>query len=90
MNPEATDVGPDAILGQSHDLDHEFPEFKGRIHELIERDDDFAKMCDTYTNLNREIIRIEQGLDARSNGYFEDAKKLRLLQKDMIYSRLRE
>lgn len=90
MNPQAVDEGPDAILGQSHDLDHEFPEYQGRIHDLIERDNNFAQMCDTYTNLNREVIRIEQGLEARSDGYFEDAKKLRLLQKDMIYARLQE
>ncbi len=75
----------DSMMGQNHDLHHEFPEFADLIDTLWEADESFAHLADDYTRLNREVIRIEQGIEPRDNQYFEDAKKQRLLKKDRIY-----
>lgn len=79
----------DSMLGQNHDLYHEFPEYAEQIKALQETDREFAKLCDEYTELNREVIRIEQHVEPASHYFFEDLKKKRLRSKDLIYSRLR-
>ena len=79
----------DSILGQNHDLQHEFPEFSELIKKLWESDEEFAHLADDYTKLNREVIRIEHGVEARDNRYCEDVKKKRLLHKDRIYAVLK-
>lgn len=76
----------DAMLGQNHDVYHEFPEFADRINDLIERDRQFAHLVDKYTELNRKVIRAEQGVDAREHFDFERLKKRRLLHKDQLFA----
>ncbi|MEE9141141.1 MAG: DUF465 domain-containing protein [Gammaproteobacteria bacterium] len=79
----------DSMMGQNHDLYHEFPEFAELIKELQNSDDKFAELCDHYTELNREVIRVEQHVEPVSHNCFEDLKKQRLHCKDLIYDRLR-
>ncbi len=78
----------DSMLGQNHDLYHEFPEYKDRIETLRSKDAEFSRLCDEYTQLNREIIRIEQHVEPRDHVYFEEMKKKRLHAKDLIYRQL--
>ena len=78
----------DSMLGQNHDLYHEFPEHKEKIDSLRSADAEFARLCDEYTQLNREVIRIEQHVEPKDHYYFEEAKKKRLHAKDLIYRRL--
>ena len=82
-------IDPDVILGQSHDLEHEFPEFVDTLHDLQDTDTDFKTLCDHYYDVNREIIRIEQCVEARSHQFFEGLKRQRLRYKDEVYTILR-
>lgn len=83
-------LDPQAILGQSHDLEYEFPEYVELIEDLSQRDQDFARLCKEYRYVNRDIIRIEQHTLPRSHGYCEELKRQRLRCKDQMYRRLRQ
>lgn len=78
----------DEILGQNHDLYHEFPEHREQIDQLKKKDSEFAKLFSEYSDVNREIIRIEQLVEPRSHEFFEALKKKRLHLKDRIYQSL--
>ena len=73
------------MLGESHDLIEEFPEYRDRILELKENNDRFSALFDEYHRINHQVIRIEQGLETPSDFYTEDLKKKRLLRKDQLY-----
>ena len=69
-----------------HDLHHEFPEYYDRIHELKTNNSHFARLFEEYHDLNREILRIEEGVENTTDEYLEELKKKRLLFKDKLYS----
>lgn len=68
-----------------HDLHHEFPEYYDRIHELKTSNSHFARLFEEYHDLNREILRIEEGIENTTGEYLEELKKKRLLYKDKLY-----
>ncbi len=68
-----------------HDLHHEFPEYYDRIHELKMQNSHFARLFEEYHDINREILRIEEGVENTTDEYFEELKKKRLLLKDKLY-----
>ena len=70
---------------EKHDLHREFPEHHERIHELKIDNAHFAKMFDQYHDVNREVHRIEEGVENTSDEYLEELKKKRLLLKDQLY-----
>lgn len=70
---------------EKHDLHHEFPEHHERIHKLKIDNAHFAKMFEQYHDVNREVRRIEEGVENTSDEYLEDLKKKRLLLKDQLY-----
>ncbi|NNF52094.1 MAG: DUF465 domain-containing protein [Gammaproteobacteria bacterium] len=78
------------MLGQNHDIYHEFPEYTQQIEKLRTSNSDFAKLFDEYTELNREVIRIEQLVEPRSHEFHESLKKKRLRAKDKIYEYFHE
>jgi len=71
-----------------HDLAHEFPEFREKIHQLKMNDKHFAKMFDEYHLVNSEVIRLEAEKVPVTDESFEDLKKLRLSLKDKLYKML--
>ena len=73
------------MIPEKHDLHHEFPEYHDRIHELKIGNAHFAKMFEQYHHVNREVRRIEEGVENTSDEYLEDLKKKRLLLKDRLY-----
>jgi uncharacterized protein YdcH (DUF465 family) len=73
------------MLGEKHDLIHEFPEHRERIHELKVGDQHFARLFDEYHKLEHQVRRIEEGVETTSDNYLEDLKKKRLKLKDMLY-----
>ena len=77
------------MLGESHDLFHEFPEYKDRIAELKAADSRLAELYDEYHVVNGEVERIELQIETPSDFYTEDLKKQRLHLKDEIYTILR-
>ncbi len=78
------------MLGESHDLFHEFPEYKDRISELRIANPKFAELYDEYHVINDEVERIELEIETPSDMYTETLKKKRLHLKDEIYMVLRK
>ncbi|MFO7640580.1 MAG: YdcH family protein [Candidatus Competibacteraceae bacterium] len=77
------------MIGESHDLFHEFPEYRARIAELKAADTNFAMLYDQYHTVNEEVERIELQIETPSDMYTETLKKQRLHLKDEIYAILR-
>ncbi|MCS4505960.1 hypothetical protein KBTX_00607 [wastewater metagenome] len=73
---------------EKHDLVHEFPEFRERIHELKMNDRHFARLFDEYHEVDHEVRRIEEGNETPSDDYVEDRKKRRVQLKDELYAML--
>ena len=48
---------------EKHDLIHEFPEHKQRIHDLKMSDNYFARLFNEYHKLDHEVRRIEEGVE---------------------------
>lgn len=88
MTAHSVGMNLDGMLGQNHDIYHEFPEFTEQIDSLRSVNLDFARLVDDYTRINREVIRIEQNVEPRDHFYFEELKKKRLRHKDLLYSML--
>jgi len=78
------------MFGEKHDLVHELPEYKERIHELKTSDPHFARLFDQYHDIDHEIYRIEQGVETPSDEYTEGLKKQRLKLKDELLAMLKE
>ena len=74
---------------EKHDLIHELPEYRERIHELKMSDRHFAKIFDEYHEIDHEIHRIEEGIETPSDDYVEELKKKRLQMKDELFSMLK-
>lgn len=70
---------------EHHDLIHEFPELKARIHELKTTDEHFRERFDEYHRLTREIENMENEVTPVSTRTEEEAKKRRLHLKDELY-----
>ena len=70
------------MFGEKHDLIHELPEHKERIHQLKISDEHFAKLFDEYHELDHEILRMEEGIETPSDDVLEELKKKRLYLKD--------
>ena len=73
---------------EHHDLIHEFPELKDRIHELKTHDHHFRKMFDEYHHLTKEIENIENEVTPASSRAEEEAKMRRVHLKDALYAML--
>ncbi len=67
-----------------HELAEEFPNQIQALHALKLTDVHFNKLADEYHELNREIHRIETGVEPTSDHILEEKKKLRLGLKDQI------
>ena len=74
---------------EAHDLIHELPEYKDEIHRLKTEDNHFRRLFDEYHKVNKEVHRIEQGVEAHADEYVEDLKKQRLSLKDELFSILK-
>lgn len=77
------------IVENHPSLANEFPEFKDTIHTLKMNDAHFAKQFDAYNKLDREILRIEEGVENAGNTDLENLKKQRLALKDELYAALK-
>ena len=73
---------------EHHDLIHEFPELKERIHELKVSDTHFRGLFDEYHELTRNVEKMEDEVTPVSTRTEEQAKKRRLLLKDQLYRML--
>ena len=78
------------MLGEKHDLRHEFPEHGERIRELKMGNARFARLFDDYHDVDHEVRRIEEGVENTSDVYLENLKKKRLHLKDTLYGMIRK
>ncbi len=77
------------MLDEKHDLLHEFPEHRERIHDLKLSDNHFARLFKEYHEVNDDVHRIESGAENTSDEYLENLKKQRLSLKDQLYEMLK-
>ena len=73
---------------EKHDLIHELPEYRQQIHDLKVGNKHFARLFDDYHDLDREVRRIEEGVEAAGDVYLENQKKRRLKLKDDLFAML--
>ena len=78
------------MLGEKHDLIHEFPEYKDQIHDLKTNNTHFAKLFDEYHEVEHEVRRIEENIETTSDDYLEELKKKRLDLKDQLFAMLKQ
>ena len=78
------------MLGEKHDLIHEFPEYKDKIHQLKTTNEHFAKLFEEYHEIEHEVRRIEEGIETTSDDYLEEQKKKRLYLKDQLFEMLKQ
>ncbi len=76
------------MIGEHHDLLHELPEYKDKIHEMKVSNAHFAKLFDQYHEVDHEVRRIEQGIETPADEYTEEVKKKRLALKDELFQML--
>ena len=78
------------MLGEPHDLVHEFPELKNKINELRANDPAFMRLMDEYDELDKRVRELEELGQPAADETMEDLKKERLRLKDRLYARLRD
>jgi uncharacterized protein YdcH (DUF465 family) len=73
---------------EHHDLLHELPELKDRIHALKMNDSHFRRLFDAYHELTREIENMENEVTPVATHTEEEAKVRRVRLKDELYRML--
>jgi uncharacterized protein YdcH (DUF465 family) len=77
------------MLGESHDLLHEFPNLQEKIAALRLQNPDFARLMDDYDGLDAQVRQLEELGTPVADETIEDLKKQRMLLKDTLYGILR-
>ena len=78
------------MLGETHDILHEFPNLEETIKQLHEKDPQFASLMDNHDALDSEIRNLEELNQPIDDLEMEELKKRRALMKDQIYQYLRD
>ncbi len=73
---------------EHHDLVHDFPELRDRIHELKVSNNHFRRLFDEYHELTGEIENMEAEVTAVTTQTEEAAKMRRVHLKDELYKML--
>ena len=77
------------MLGESHDLLHEFPDLQAKITALCAGNEEFSRLMKDYDNLDARVRKLEELGVPVADETIEDLKKERLLRKDRLYEILR-
>lgn len=77
------------MFGEHHDLHHEFPEFKDKIHAMKLSNTHFARLFDQYHETDRQVRRAEQSVETLDDAALEELKKRRLSLKDQLLAMLK-
>lgn len=70
---------------EPHDLHHEFPEFHDTIHTLKVSNNHFGRLFEEYHQVNKEVVKAEEGSVHLSDFALEGLKKQRLKLKDELH-----
>jgi uncharacterized protein YdcH (DUF465 family) len=71
-----------------HDIAHEFPQLKDKIHALKTTHHHFARLYKEYDEVNHTVARVETGGEVMADDALETLKKQRLRLKDEIVQML--
>jgi uncharacterized protein len=71
---------------EHHDLVHEFPEHREKIHSLKMENAHFAKLFEAYHVVTKDVERLESEGIPVSDTVLENQKKERALLKDQLYT----
>ena len=77
------------MLGEKHDLVHELPEYKERIHDLKVTNKHFANQFEKYHDIDHAVLRAEGGMENTSDEYLGELKKKRLALKDELFAMIK-
>lgn len=77
------------MLGESHDLLHEFPDLEAKIATLCASNEEFVQLMKDYDGLDAQVRKLEELGIPVADETIEDLKKERLLRKDRLYEILR-
>ncbi|SEG11252.1 hypothetical protein SAMN04488045_1890 [Thalassococcus halodurans] len=72
-----------------HELAAEFPEFADKMSALKQSDAHFAKLADTYHEVNRQVHRAETNVEPMEQLAEDQLRKQRAALKDEIYNILK-
>ena len=72
-----------------HELAEEFPDQVKLISHLKSEDPHFARLCDDYHMINRDVHRAETDIQPTDDLTLQDMRKKRLALKDDIWHRLK-
>ena len=78
------------MIGEHHNLHHEFPEFDKEIHELKVNNHHFKRLMDEHHEIDKTIRRSEENVEPKCDDNVEDLKKQRLKLRDELYQMLVE
>lgn len=70
---------------EHHDLIHDFPELRDRIHDLKVSDNHFRRLFDEYHELTRKVENMENEVTPASTQAEEELKIKRVHLKDELY-----
>ncbi len=73
-----------------HELSEEFPDQQEAINKLKASDAHFAKLADSYHDINRAIHRAETDVEPTDDLHMGQMRKERMQLKDQIAAALRE
>lgn len=68
----------------------EFPEHRETIHSLKQENAHFARLMDEYEVIDKEIVRMEEGIETPSDDVLNEEKKKRLDLKDQLYAMMEQ
>lgn len=71
-----------------HELAEEFPDKVDLMHKLKETDAHFAKLSDSYHEINRAVHRAETDVEPTDDMNMQKMRKERLALKDEIWAML--
>ena len=69
---------------EHHTLTHDFPEARERILRLQAEDPDFRALAREYEDIDDQILRLEQQIEATSDQHAHELKLERVKLKDRI------
>ncbi|MFM7023891.1 MAG: YdcH family protein [Flavobacteriales bacterium] len=75
---------------EKHDLLHEFPQYREKIHDLKTQNAHFRKLFDDYHKTDHHIHRIESGAEIAIDEHLNKLRTHRVFLKDQLYNLLQQ
>lgn len=74
---------------QRHDLEGEFPEYRGKLASIRAADEGFRTLEHEYASLDREILTAEENGIPITDEHFTALKRRRLALKEELEAQLK-